>query len=154
MVHILNGWKSTRGTACRIGSSAQEQVRARFRGLSTRGLIGAALKLRPSHYAAEVHVFTAMTTLKTIARRVRVLEDEAAEHEKAIKVTVCSWRPDLLAVTGVGPIIAATVPPCPLAAWSHAGRCRDDAAFAMLASTRAHSGFVGQDSASSAQPLQ
>ena len=40
-----------------------------------------------------------------------------------------SWRPDLLELTGVGPIVAATV----LAAWSHPGRCRDDAAFAMLA---------------------
>jgi transposase len=42
---------------------------------------------------------------------------------------VRSWRPDLLQLTGVGPIVAATV----LTAWSHPGRCRDDAAFAMLA---------------------
>jgi transposase len=42
---------------------------------------------------------------------------------------VRSWRPDLLELTGVGPIVAATV----LTAWSHPGRCRDDAAFAMLA---------------------
>ncbi|MDN5920080.1 MAG: IS110 family transposase [Pseudonocardia sp.] len=40
-----------------------------------------------------------------------------------------SWRPDLLALSGVGPINAATV----LTAWSHPGRCRNDAAFAMLA---------------------
>ena len=40
-----------------------------------------------------------------------------------------AWRPDLLALTGVGPIIAATV----RTAWSHPGRCRNDAAFAMLA---------------------
>jgi transposase len=78
-----------------------------------------------------VHVFTAMTTLKAIARRVQALEDEAAEHEKAIRKIVSGWRPDLLALTGVGPIVAATV----LAAWSHAGRCRNDAAFAMLAGT-------------------
>jgi transposase len=111
--------------------TAPEQVRARFRGLSTRAVLGTALKLRPAHHVAEVHVHTAMTTLKAIARRVRGLEDEAAEHEKAIKKIVSSWRPDLLALTGVGPIVAATV----LAAWSHAGRCRDDAAFAMLAGT-------------------
>jgi transposase len=111
--------------------TAPEQVRARFRGLSTRGVIATALKLRPAHYAGDVHVFTAMTALKAIARRVGVLEDEAAGHEKAIREIVSSWRPDLLALTGVGPIVAATV----LAAWSHAGRCRDDAAFAMLAGT-------------------
>lgn len=79
--------------------TAPEQVRARFRGLSTRSIIAAARKLRPAHYANEVHV--------------------------------SAWRPDLLALTGVGPIVAATV----LAAWSHAGRCRDEAAFAMLAGT-------------------
>ena len=39
------------------------------------------------------------------------------------------WRPDLLELPGVGPINAATV----LTAWSHPGRCRNDAAFAMLA---------------------
>lgn len=72
-----------------------------------------------------------MSALKAIARRVRTLEDESAEHEKAIRAIVVSWRPDLLTLTGVGPIVAATV----LAAWSHAGRCRDDAAFAMLAGT-------------------
>jgi transposase len=111
--------------------TAPEQVRARFRGLTTRKMLATALQLRPAHYAAQVHVFTAMTTLKAIARRVRALEDEAADHEQAIRAIVASWRPDLLTLTGVGPIVAATV----LAAWSHAGRCRDDAAFAMLAGT-------------------
>jgi transposase len=111
--------------------TAPEQVRARFRGLSTRKMLATALQLRPAHHAHQVHVFTAMTALKAIARRVRALEEEAGEHEKAIRVIVSSWRPDLLALTGVGPIVAATV----LAAWSHAGRCRDDAAFAMLAGT-------------------
>ena len=111
--------------------TAPEQVRARFRGLSTRAMIATALRLRPAHYAAEVHVFTTMSTLKAIARRTRALEDEAAEHGKAIRAIVSAWRPDLLALTGVGPIVAATV----LAAWSHAGRCRNDAAFAMLAGT-------------------
>lgn len=40
-----------------------------------------------------------------------------------------SWRPELLTLTGVGPIVAATV----LTAWSHPSRCRNDSAFAMLA---------------------
>jgi hypothetical protein len=53
---------------------------------------------------------------------------EAADHRQAILVLVRAWRPDLLTRTGLGPIVAATV----LCAWSHAGRCRSDAAFAML----------------------
>ena len=62
--------------------TAPEQLRARFRGLSTRKMLAAALQLRPAHYAGQVQVFTAMTALKAIARRVRVLEDEATEHRR------------------------------------------------------------------------
>jgi transposase len=42
---------------------------------------------------------------------------------------IVAWRPDLLEQRGVGPIVAADV----LCAWSHPGRCRNDAAFASLA---------------------
>ena len=52
-----------------------------------------------------------------------------AEDQKAILAIVTAWRPDLLDQLGVGPIVAATV----LAAWSHPGRCRNEAAFASLA---------------------
>jgi transposase len=112
--------------------TAPEVVRSRFRGQPTRAMLATALRLRIGRAAAdEVHVVTALTTLRAIARRVRTLEAEAAEHERAIRTVVASWRPDLLTLRGVGPIVAATV----LAAWSHTGRCRNDAAFAMLAGT-------------------
>jgi transposase len=67
--------------------------------------------------------------LRDLARRVRALEAEATAHEKAIRAIVTLWRPDLLELPGIGPINAAVV----LTAWSHPGRCRDEAAFAMLA---------------------
>ena len=67
--------------------------------------------------------------LRDLARRVRALEAEATDHEKAIRTVVAAWHPDLLELPGIGPINAAVV----LTAWSHPGRCRDDAAFAMLA---------------------
>ena len=69
------------------------------------------------------------TVLRSLARRARTLTEEAAEHEKAIRAIVRSWRPDLLEQLGVGPIVAATV----LCAWSHPGRIHSEAAFAMLA---------------------
>jgi transposase len=109
--------------------TAPEPVRARFRGHSTRAMIDIASRVRPAAAAAEVEVFTVLSTLRALARRIRALETEAAEYEKAIRAIVRSWRPDLLDLTGVGPIVAATV----LTAWSHPGRCRSDAAFAMLA---------------------
>jgi transposase len=109
--------------------TAPEVVRARFRGQSTRVMLVTAVRLRPASTSGDVEVVTALTVLRDLARRVRALEAEAAEHETAIRDLVRSWRPDLLELTGVGPIVAATV----LTAWSHPGRCRNDAAFAMLA---------------------
>jgi transposase len=109
--------------------TAPEAVRARFRGQSTRAMLATAARLRPTSRSGDVEVTAALTVLRDLARRVRFLEAEALDHERAIRALVRSWRPDLLRLTGVGPIVAATV----LAAWSHPGRCRDDAAFAMLA---------------------
>jgi transposase len=109
--------------------TSPEAVRARFRGQTTREMLTTATRLRPSTTSAHVHTFTALSTLRALARRVRALETEAAEHERAIRAIVRAWHPDLLELTGVGPINAATV----LTAWSHPGRCRNDAAFAMLA---------------------
>jgi transposase len=71
---------------------------------------------------------TRFLTLRSLARRIRELTGEAADHRQAILILVRAWQPDLLARPGVGPILAATV----LCAWSHAGRWRSDAAFAML----------------------
>ncbi|MBJ7452512.1 MAG: transposase, partial [Blastococcus sp.] len=111
--------------------TSPESVRSRFRGQSTRAMITTAAGLRPAASKADVDVITALTVLRDLARRIRFLESQALDHEKAIRAIVRSWRPDLLDLTGVGPIVAATV----LTAWSHPGRCRSDAAFAMLAGT-------------------
>ncbi|MGW3949355.1 IS110 family transposase [Micrococcus luteus] len=111
--------------------TAPEHVRDRFRGQSTTEMVATATRLRPSSSAADVEVFTAMSMLKTLARRITALQTEAAAQQNAITEIVRSWRPDLLPLPGVGPLTAAAV----LTAWSHPGRCRDDGAFAMLAGT-------------------
>ena len=109
--------------------TSPETVRGRFRGQTTRAMITTAVGLRPGASHGDIEVITALTVLRELARRIRFLEAEALHHEKTIRTIVRSWRPDLLELTGVGPIVAATV----LTAWSHPGRCRDDAAFVMLA---------------------
>ncbi|HEY0508310.1 MAG TPA: transposase [Blastococcus sp.] len=120
---------TTRRAAVEAGAAAQRQrlalvitapevVRGRFRGQTTRAMIATAARLRPGTSNGDVEVVTALTVLRDLAG-----------HEQAIRAIVRAWRPDLLQLAGVGPIVAATV----LAAWSHPGRCRDDAAFAMLA---------------------
>ena len=108
--------------------TAPETLRAKFRGQSTRVMLTAAARLR-CHPSWDSETQTTATVLRTLARRAQTLETEARDHERAILAIVRSWRPDLLDQFGVGPIVAAVV----LCAWSHTGRCRNDAAFANLA---------------------
>jgi transposase len=67
--------------------------------------------------------------LRSTARRVQALTAEAAELEAELARLVAQVAPALLALRGVGPVSAAQV----LCAWSHPGRLRSEAAFAMLA---------------------
>jgi transposase len=76
----------------------------------------------------DVETAATVASLRALAHRIQLLDAEIAEHTRAITVLVRAWRPELLTRTGVGPIVAAIV----LCAWSHPGRCRSDAAFAML----------------------
>jgi transposase len=108
--------------------AAPEKIRERFRGQKLPAMIKTAAGLRV-HHSWDVETTTTVTALRSLARRAKTLTEEAAEHEKAIRVIVRSWRPDLLEQLGIGPIVAATV----LCAWSHAGRIHSEAAFAMLA---------------------
>ena len=108
--------------------AAPEEIRQRFRGQRLPAMIATAARLR-CHRSWDIEHTATATTLRCLARRIRALNEEAAEHEKAIKTIVRSWRPELLDQVGVGPIVAAVV----LCAWSHPGRIHSEAAFAMLA---------------------
>jgi transposase len=108
--------------------AAPEGLRERLRARSTRQLVAACARLRV-HADWDVETSSTAATPRVLAPRIQELTSEAADHRQAILVLVRAWRPDLLACAGVGPIVAATV----LCAWSHAGRCRSAAAFAMLA---------------------
>jgi transposase len=110
--------------------TAPELLRARFRGSSTKRLITAcaALRLSPSW---GVETRTVAAAARALAGRIRALQREAADHQRQLTRIVRNWRADLLDQPGVGPIVAATV----LCAWSHPGRIRTEAAFAMLAGT-------------------
>lgn len=107
---------------------APEQLRARFRGQSTPMMVATATRLR-IRTGDDLHTATTITLMRTVARRCCTLQREAAEHHQTIEQMVTRWRPDLLGIYGVGPIVAAIV----LCAWSHPGRCRNEAAFATLA---------------------
>src|SRR5215213_3872185 len=108
--------------------AAPDVLRERLQIRSTRQLVAACARLR-IHADWDVETASTAATLRSLARRIRELTAEAADHRQAILALVRTWRPDLLARAGVGPIVAATV----LCVWSHPGRCRTDAAFAMVA---------------------
>jgi transposase len=108
--------------------AAPETLRARFRGRTTAAVVEAAARLRPDR-CRDLETRSTAVALRSLARRARELDAEAADHERTILAIVGSWRPDLLDQTGIGPIVAAVV----LCAWSHSGRVRSEAAFAMLA---------------------
>ena len=107
--------------------AAPDSLRGRLRGLTTPRLVATCKRLR-QQATWDVETAATAVSLRALARRIQVLNTEIAEHTRAITTLVRAWRPDLLSRTGVGPIVAAIV----LSAWSHAGRCRTDAAFAML----------------------
>lgn len=130
---------AARRSAVQSATDAQRQLLAlvitappalqdRLRGLATPKLVQACSRMRgPKN--PDVEIATAVTVMRGLAKRVLALKAEAADHDRALRELVSDWRPDLLELTGVGPIVAATV----LAAWSHPGRIHSEAAFAQLA---------------------
>lgn len=124
--------------------AAPEPLRARFRDPETGAFkipamlrIAARLRVLASF---DLETRTTATVLRSIARRVADLDAEVASYDKELLALVTAWRPDLLAQHGVGPVTAATI----LCAWSHPGRVRSDAAFAMLAGTAPIAATSGQ----------
>lgn len=66
-----------------------------------------------------------------LARRAKTLSADLATNRDGITALVTDTAPELLEVTGVGAVVAASV----LIAWSHPGRVRSEAAMASLAGT-------------------
>lgn len=126
-----NAVRSRTVAICHLKSvliSAPEGLRTSLRQTPSHELIARCSRLRGG---ASDSVDRRMTVrvLRTIARRILVLEAEAAELEGELTELVGAVCPALLAVKGVGAISAAEL----INAWSHSGRVRSEGAFAMLA---------------------
>jgi len=107
--------------------SAPEDLRARLRGLSTKGLVKRCASLR--HAASQpIDERGTRQTLRLVAQRILTLEGEIAAHEQAIRPLLQSQAPQVLAQFGVAEWATAQL----LISWSHPGRCRSEAAFAHL----------------------
>ena len=93
-------------------------------------LVTARRRLR-QHSDWDTETTATAASLHALARRIQRLDHETAQHTRAITTLVQAWRAELLTRCGIGPIMAASV----LCAWSHAGRSRSEAAFAILGGT-------------------
>ena len=108
--------------------TAPIDLRDQLRGLSTAALVAkcSAFRILP----ASVNELTATKqAMRSVARRIRNLNNEIAELKTSIAELVTAVAPQLLNQFGIGPVTAAQV----FIAWSHPGRCRNEAAFARLA---------------------
>jgi transposase len=119
--------------------SAPDELRDRLRDSRGRDLVDRCRRLRdvparPVDYQATV------AALRRLAQRIRHLDAEIADHDRDLKQLTTAHCPQLLAEPGVGPIVAAHT----YIAWSHPGRCRNDAAFANLGGTAPIEASSGQ----------
>jgi len=109
---------------------APEHLRAHLRGLSLERQL-ARIEALSTPAGAEVEHRVTVSTLRSIAARVRFLQQQTAELDPELAALLAQHPagPALLAEPGVGPVVAAQV----LVTWSHRGRVRNEAAFASLA---------------------
>jgi transposase len=113
---------------CALANTCPEALAHKLRGHTTRHTVTTCARWRIDH-RHDPDTASIATTMRIIARRVLALRAEAAALERTITTQVKAWRPDLLNIFGVGPIVAAML----LIVWSHPGRIHSQAAFAKLA---------------------
>ena len=108
--------------------TAPELLRHQLHKMGTDELIERGARLRTTVHQSIEHRATIMA-IRLTARRVLLLEAEANDHETQLEGLVRGIAPALLDEPGVGTLTAAEI----ICAWSHPGRLRSEAAFAMLA---------------------
>ena len=108
-------------------STAPDPIRAELRGLSVFSLLERASAYRPG--AKRDIVSLTKFTLRMLARRALILEEEIAEIDAILKPLVKETAPELVATLGIGTDAASALL---VAAGDNPGRLRNEAAFAHL----------------------
>jgi transposase len=107
--------------------NAPQRLREQLRALPTDQLLARCARLR-GHPTQPIEHRATIVGLRRTAQRALALQAEADELHDELDTLVGRLAPRLLTEPGVGVICAAQL----LTAWSHAGRLRSEAAFAML----------------------
>lgn len=108
--------------------SAPPELRERLRQHGTAEQVRCCARLRV-HPAHSIEHRVTVQAMRATARRIRLLEAEAAQHQAELDRLVGQVAPFPLGELGIGALTAAQL----LVSWSHPGRVRSEAAFAMLA---------------------
>jgi transposase len=120
--------------------TADDGLRASLRGLRTPKLVVHCSRFRETANRDIDHRCT-RAAMRALARRIEHLDDEIADHDRILKQLLDEAAPQLLAERGIGYVTAAAF----YLAWSHPGRCRNEAAFARLAGTAPIPATSGQN---------
>lgn len=107
--------------------TADDELRSELRGLRTPKLVDRCARFRDSD-RRDVDDRCTRMAMRALARRIAHLDGEIADHNRALKSLIDHVAPQLVAERGVGYVTAAAF----YLAWSHPGRCRNEAAFARL----------------------
>jgi transposase len=108
--------------------TAPDQLRERLKGLSTPQLVVAAAGLR-ARPAPDPVMAATRTALHSLAGRVRTFDAEIQAIDELLGPLVATTAAELLALTGVGTVVAATLL---VAAGDNPERLRSEAAWARL----------------------
>ncbi len=114
--------------------TADEPTRSLLRGLPAVRQARLAIRWdQPTdcHTGTQAHVTARRAQLAALAADILALNQRINHNLRQLRQLVQQVCHQLLAKPGVGPVTAATA----LAAWSHPGRLRNEAAFAKLAGT-------------------
>jgi len=91
-----------------LGFTAPDQLRCQLKGLTVIALVKEAAELTPTDADDPVTAAT-KTSIAGLARRVQSLDAELAELDAILGPLVATTGPELLALHGVGPEVAATL---------------------------------------------
>lgn len=119
---------------------APVQLREQLVDLTAAALVKTCARFRPGADQLDETTATKIA-MRSVARIIATLEAEIAEHTSRLEQQVAAIAPQVLDEPGVGPVTGAVV----VAAWSHHGRFRHEAAFATLAGAAPIEATSGQD---------
>jgi transposase len=119
--------------------TADDTLRHELRGLRTAKLVERCVRFRDVA-GRDLDQGCTRAAMRALARRITHLDAEVADHDRVLKQLLDQAAPQLIAERGIGYVTAAAF----YLAWSHPGRCRNEAAYARLSDSAPIEATSGQ----------